>query len=462
MEGQAPQASSIKIAPNKQRRMKTAVDDGEFVANSYAKRGSLRTSFNRKIRSVLSPGTYYSSASSLAVRLPTGERARSVSLAYVWSATFQPDKNGEIIIAGLPFAEVPFAQIIRPNSDAQNNEIESITAIQPAVFKEDANFFKSQKIYGWRMNAQSVTVECVGNLTTNSGEVFSGSIPPSIDNKTLISDTGGITGYARTLDHLPVTPDSLASVTRAYRKDKARDGVYAVNRHTDASLPFTYRDRDENKAYSGLWQPTKVDYKPVNLYAATNDSAGIPVSNATSDYVPVTAASCTDITMVIFRGLQADCSYSAKFIACIEVMVKMGSPLVPLAQPIEPRSYTFLEALNRAEASRALGNADSNDWGSFFDGLNKAWDFLTPVADTVASVIPGPAGAVAKQITGLNKKINEAVKQMKKQNSAGQQVQLVQPVQPALGSAATQPVQLVAQPVSYNPPSRVRGRALQQ
>lgn len=449
---------TLNKAPNSRRRRKTAIKR-DFEATSFHEgQSSARVSFNRKIRSVLSPGTYYSSANTLAVRLPTGERARSVSVAYVWSTTFQPDKNGELILAGLPFAECPFVKIVRPSND-DTNSIETITAMQPEVFKKDLNYLKTNKVYGWRMNAQSMTIECVGNMMNFAGESYAGSVPPSVDSKTRINDSGGVVGYARTLDHLPVTPDSLAAVTRAYRRGKAAEGVYVVNRHVDASLPFTYRDGDFNKAYSGLWKPGAIEYVPVYLYASTDDTAGVPVKSVGNTEVPVTAPSCTDITMAIFKGLQAECSYSVKFIACIEYMVKMGSPFVPMAQPIEPRSYTFLEALNRAEASKAIDRADANDWGSFFEGLNKAWDFLTPVADTVASVLPGPVGAVAKQIAGINKKLNDAAKKVAKTVSYTQPVQVLQPspvAQPVVVAPQTMPVPAAAAP--YNPTPRVRGR----
>lgn len=450
---------TLHKAPNSRKKFNTASQMRDFEAISYRKgKGSPRISFDKKIRSVLSPGTYYSSSNTLAVRLPTGERARSVSVAYVWSASFQPDKNGELIFAGLPFAECPFAKIVRPDN-SETNSIETITAMQPKVFKDDPNWFKTNKIYGWRMNAQSMTIECTGNMTTYAGETYSGSVPPSIDSKTRINATGGITGYARTLDHLPVTPDALAAVTRAYRRGKASEGVYIVNRHTDASLPFTYRDGDFNKAYSGLWKPDQIEYVPVPLYASTDDTAGVQVSTTNGDSVPTTAPSCTDITMSIFKGLQAECSYSVKFIACIELMVKMGSSFTPMAQPIEPRSYVFLEALNRSEASKAIDRADANDWGSFFEGLNKAWDFLTPVADTVAMAIPGPAGMVAKQIAGINKKLNDTVKQIKKGTVYAQPVQMVQPaITTPTQVVQAQPVSVQAQPVVYNPAPRVRGR----
>lgn len=445
-------------APNSRRRKQTAQKRDYEAVSFHEGQGSARVSFNRKIRSVLSPGTYYSSANTLAVRLPTGERARSVSVAYVWSTTFNPDKNGELILAGLPFAECPFAKIVRPSSN-DSNSIESITAMQPEVFKKDLNYMKTQKIYGWRMNAQSMTIECVGNMMNFAGESYAGSVPPSVDSKTRINANGGVVGYARTLDHLPVTPDSLAAVTRAYRRGKASEGVYIVNRHVDASVPFTYRDGDFNKAYSGLWKPDVIEYVPVDLYASTDDTAGVPVKSIADKEVPVTAPSCTDITMAIFKGLQAGCSYSVKFIACIEYMVKMGSPFTTMAQPIEPRSYAFLEALNRAEASKAIDRADANDWGSFFEGLNKAWDFLTPVADTVASVLPGPVGAVAKQIAGINKKLNDAAKKAAKVASYAQPVQILQPAQvSATPVLQTQAQPVVVQPAQYNPAPRVRGR----
>lgn len=419
----------------------------------------IRVSFNKKIRSVLSPGTYYSSASSLAVRFPTGERARSVSLAYVWGETFTPDQNGEIILAGIPFAECPFIRISRPPS-SNDNEIASITAIQPKVFSDDNNFLKTKKIYGWRMNAQSMTVECVGTSLNWSGQVYAGSVPPSIDNKITINANGGITGYARTLDHLPVTGNALSAVTRAYYSGKSADGVYIVNRHTDPSLPFTYRSNDENKAFAGLWKPETLEYTPTYLYAATDASAGIQVTSTTGAKIPVTANSCTDITMAIFTGLDSSCSYRVKFISCIELMVKMGSDFVTMAQPIEPRSYNFLEALSRAESSTAIGEANTNSWGSFFDGLNKAWDFLTPVASAVAEAIPGQQGLIAKQIAGINKKLNETVKHVK---NAG----LQQPVQyaPVLAPATHVPVGPTSTSTSatgtqqpYNPAPRVRGR----
>lgn len=419
----------------------------------------IRVSFNKKIRSVLSPGTYYSSASSLAVRFPTGERARSVSLAYVWGETFMPDKNGEIILAGLPFAECPFVRITRPDT-SNDNEIESVTALQPKVFKDDNNYLKTKKIYGWRMNAQSMTVECIGTALNRSGQVYAGSVPPSIDNKTLINANGGITGYARTLDHLPVTGNALSAVTRAYFSGTSAAGVYIVNRHTDASLPFTYRSNDENKAFAGLWKAGEPTYTQTNLYAATDASAGIAVKNVEGQQIPVSAHSCTDITMTILSGLDSTCPYRVKFISCVELMVKMGSDFVTMAQPIEPRSYTFLEALSRAESSTAIGEASTNSWGSFFEGLNKAWDFLTPVANVVAEALPGAPGMVAKQIAGINKKLNDTVKQVK--NAA-----MFQPVQyvptvptvtslPALASNAQSP-QASTQP-TYNPAPRVRGR----
>ena len=452
----APQAPCIKIAPNNKNRRNTSYLKRDFTASS---KKDIRVSFNKKIRSVLSPGTYYSSASSLAVRFPTGERARSVSLAYVWGETFTPDKNGEIILAGIPFAECPFIRITRPAASTEN-EIESITAIQPKVFRDDKNLLKTKKIYGWRMNAQSMTVECVGTSLNWSGQVYAGSVPPSIDNKITINVNGGITGYARTLDHLPVTGNALSAVTRAYYSGKSADGVYIVNRHTDPSLPFTYRSNDQNKAYAGLWKPEVVDYTPTYLYAATDASAGVAVNTPEGSQIPVTASSCTDITMAIFTGLDASCSYRVKFISCMELMVKMGSDYVTMAQPIEPRSYNFLEALSRAEASTAIGEASTNSWGSFFEGLNKAWDFLTPVASAVAEALPGPQGMVAKQIAGINKKLNDTVKQVKNAS-------LVQPVQflPAITTTAPLPtttsVQTAAQPTSqavYNPAPRVRGR----
>lgn len=144
-------------------------------------------------------------------------------------------------------------------------------------------------------------------------------------------------------------------------------------------------------------------------------------------------------------------------------MVKMGSTFTPMAQPIEPRSYAFLEALSRAESSKAIDRADANDWGSFFDGLSKAWDFLTPVADTVASALPGPVGAVAKQIAGMNKKLNDTVKQMKKTAAYAQPLQVLQAApaaQPVV--VAPQTVQTPTAALAYNPAPRVRGRTAPQ
>lgn len=386
-----------------------------------------------------------------------------MSLAYVWGETFTPDQNGEIILAGLPFAECPFARITRPKA-ATDNEIESIKAIQPKVFHDDNNFLKTKKIYGWRMNAQSMTVECIGTALNKSGQVYAGSVPPSIDNKTTLNANGGITGYARTLDHLPVTGNALSAVTRAYYSGASASGVYIVNRHTDATLPFTYRSSDENKAFAGLWKADGVSYTSTDLYAATDASMGVAVTNDEGSHIPVSAHSCTDITMAIFTGLDAGCPYRVKFIACVELMVKMGSDFVTLAQPIEPRSYNFLEALSRAESYTAIGDASTNSWGSFFDGLSKAWDFLTPVASVVAEALPGAPGMVAKQIAGINKKLNDTVKQVKNASLLSPMQYMPAVTQAVVPSNPTIPAQSVVPTaqVPYNPASRVRGRARPQ
>lgn len=347
--------------------------------------------------------------------MPTGERGKSFLQTFVWEETVVPDANGQIILASLPFYEAPFARLTK--SAAGGDDITTAKAIRPEAVAKFDNWMKDNKIYAWRMNCQSMTVAFTGNLTNQSGSVVAATMQPAIDNKTVLTDTGVLQNYARTLDRIPVTPQAIQSQARAFYTGNAVKGVYLVNRHVDANLPFTTRNSDEAKAYAGIWKGTSVTYKPNCAYFATDENAGVLLKSDTDEGVPVTAPSCTDIGVAMFTGGNASQSYRAKFVMSVEFIIKPGSPYAAQCEPIPPRDFWFLQALSKASNKDNYGNADSNSWGSLFSGLKKAWDFISPVAEVVSDVLPPQYAAPLKTITSVSKKLQQAANKLSQTNA---------------------------------------------
>lgn len=362
------------------------------------------------IKSILSPGTFFQNQTAKAYRMPTGERGKSFLQTFVWEETLVPDANGQIIVASLPFYEAPFALLSK--SAAGGDDITTATALRPESVAKFKDWMKDNKIYAWRMNCQSMTVAFTGNLTNQSGSVVAATMQPAIDTKTVLNDAGILQNYARTLDRIPVTPQAIQSQARAFYTGNAVKGVYLVNRHVDANLPFTARNSDEAKAYAGVWKGTAVTYKANYAYFATDESAGVLLKSDAGEGVPVTAPSCTDIGVVMFSGGNNAQSYRAKFVMSVEFIIKPGSPYASQCEPIPPRDFWFLQALSKASNKDNYGNADSNSWGSLFSGLKKAWDFISPVAEVVSEVLPPQYAAPLKTITSVSKKLQQAANKL--------------------------------------------------
>lgn len=366
---------------------------------------------DKVIKSVLSPGTFFQNQTARAFRMPTGERGRSFLQTYVWEETLVPDANGQIILASLPFYETPFVRIVKTSRESE--DIQSITAKRPDAIAKFTDWMKENKIYAWRMNCQSVTVRFTGNMTNQAGNVVAATMQPSIDNKVRLTETGGMDSYARTLDRIPVTEQGVQSQARSFYTGNSVDGVYLVNRHVDANLPFTTRNSDQAKAYAGFWK-SEITYKPNYGYFATDSSSGILIADDAGTGIALTAPSCTDIGVVLFSGGNADQSYRAKFVISCEFMIKPGSPFASQCDPIPPRNFQFLQALSRAASKSNYGNADSNSWGSLFSGLKKAWDFVNPIVEIASDLVPPQYAAPLKTITTVSKKLQDAANKVAK------------------------------------------------
>lgn len=407
----AQQAAISNTAPNPSKSKSRGSNSRKVSQTAVQKRAEL----DKVIKSILSPGTFFQNQSAKAFRLPTGERGKSFLQTFVWEETLVPDANGQIIVASLPFYEAPFARVTK--SAAGGDDIVSATAIRPESVSKFKDWMKDNKIYAWRMNCQSMTVAFTGNLTNQSGSVVAATMQPAIDTKTVLTAEGILQNYARTIDRLPVTPQAIQSQARAFYTGNAVDGVYLVNRHVDANLPFTQRNSDVAKAYAGIWKGTAVAYQPNYAYFATDVNAGV-LLKADAEGVPVTAPSCTDIGVAMFTGGNEQQSYRAKFVMSVEFIIKPGSPYASQCEPIPPRNFWFLQALSRASSKDNYGNADSNSWGSLFSGLKKAWDFISPVAEVVSEVLPPQYAAPLKTITSVSKKLQQAANKINQSASA--------------------------------------------
>lgn len=355
-----------------------------------------------------------------------------------------PDANGQIILVSLPFYESPFARLVKPS--AASDDITSATAIRPESVERFKDWMKDNKIYAWRMNCQSMTVSYTGNALNQGGTVVAATMQPAIDNKTVLSEAGILESYARTVDRVPVTPQAVQSQARSYYNGKASEGVYLVNRHVNATLPFTTRNSDQAKAYAGIWKGQSVTYKENFGYFATDANAGVLINDKSGAGVPLTGPSCTDIGVVMFSGGNTEQSYLAKFVVSCEFIIKPGSPYASQCDPIPPRNYQFLQALSRAASKANYGNADSNSWGSLFNGLKKAWDFVMPVADVVSDMLPPQYAAPLKTITSVSKQLKKAADKLGTQPSSGVNQPLLDTMAYNQPSVSATPLVAPAQP----------------
>lgn len=364
--------------------------------------------YNKIIKSILSPGSYFTTSTAQASRLPTGERGRSAVLTWVWVETFKADSNGQVIIASLPFAESPFARIVKTGKDT--DDILSITASRPKPLAADDNWMKTNKVSAWRMNCQSVTCEYTGTTFECSGRTLAASFQPTVDTKTWLNAQHGVSGYSRVVESFPVTQESIQAQARSYYTGNTVKGTYLVSRHVDANLPYTYRNQDINKAKAGFWIPNEdVQYTPVTGYISTETTMGVAIKAQDGTGVPLTAPSAIEMGVSYFDGLQEGSTITAKFVMSIEVMVKPGSTLASQSDQVPARNFAFLHALSRAEAKPNHGDANKNSWGTFFNGLKKAWDFITPISEVVAEVLPPQYAAPVRAINSVNAKLRNAV-----------------------------------------------------
>lgn len=364
--------------------------------------------YNKIIKSILSPGSFFTASTAQAHRLPTGERGRSAVLTWVWVETFKADANGQVILASLPFAEAPFARIVKTGKDA--DEIQMVTASRPQPLAADESWMKTNKVSAWRMNCQSVTCEYTGTALECSGRTLVASFQPTIDTKTWLNAQHGVSGYSRVVDTFPVTQSAIQAQARSYYTGNTVKGTYLVSRHVDANLPYTYRNQDINKAHAGFWVPDQdVTYTPVTGYISNDATRGVPIAGADGNGVPLTAPSAIEMGVTYFDGLQASATVTAKFVMSIEVMIKPGSTLASQSDQVPARNFAFLQALSRAECQPNHGDANKNSWGTFFNGLKKAWDFITPISEVVADVLPAQYAAPIKAINSVNSRLRNAV-----------------------------------------------------
>lgn len=375
------------------------------------------------LKFVISPGTLNADTVTPVGPLPTGGNMLVNSLVKQYVVDMTPDPSGSIVVLGLPFFEAPFVRIML---DAQGN-FDTWYPFQLPDFEFDPassatkDPLKVNKFYAYRFTGQSMTGHFTGAPLNAQGSVSAWYQPLSVDTKTCYNSAAGANplSYIRTLDRVPIHSNEIASVTKNQYSGDAVNGIYIVNRHTDRSVPFTYRNCDLNKstvtnyfvdgdAIDDITSPKTVS----NYLAFADDSTpGEFLYDKTGNYpLPVSAPTCMDVTGVIFQNLAPNQPVTFKFTVGIELVPKMGCKTISFAQQMPAFNEQFLRSLAEAELRlKRIGTAKDNDIGSFFSTLDKIVSGAAGVAKVIAPALPPAFGAAVSAISNTLPKITNAL-----------------------------------------------------
>lgn len=383
---------------------------------------------------ILSPGTMSGIGQAPEAVLPTGEKCLVMRENSTLQFTETPDASGSIVMLSLPFFEAPWVRVyLDSNFDFVKWEARQLPAYANDPTRDP---LKSNNIYAYRFVANGLTGTNTSAVLNAQGSVSCASLPLSLDRKVVYdSVTPAVPlSFVKCLDRIPLTQDGIASITNLMTTHAAIDGSYVVLRHTDASLPFTYRDSDMNKATFTAYANNATALDPCQEGSPAQDVVrvnylGFSDSNVYGSYLldqsgvplPVTAPSCMDACITCYSGLNATDKITFKAVAAWEFIPKMNSTKIPQCRPMPPKNTTFLEELNTAELlTPALGIAADNSLGSFFKGALNIVSQFAPMVKQLASNIPHPAVAtvvskiadVLPQVNAVVNKTNEAAKQL--------------------------------------------------
>lgn len=385
------------------------------------------------IACVLSPGSFLGTSRDFRPEiLPTGHNYRVVSEKATRTIDQMPDAMGRIVILSTPFFEAPWIRV----SFNADDEIESAQAIGLPSYTSVDDYLGQDRIYGFRFTFNSVTGSNATAALDMKGNTTLATVPLGLDsNRVCQAGTGSPSVNAwpyrmmRTIDRPPLRTDEVASVTSSYYKNAAREGSYLVLRHTDSSLPFTFRSKDEHKAkfnqYAKAADGTLQSVQVKNLLALStpDDIAFIVSTTFENDIVNLDSPnnlSCSspshmELGVTIYEGLSPENIISFKLIAGWELIPKMDSPKVSQAYQVPPLNPAFIRGLALAESRVTnLGCAADNDLSSFLSGLGKVWDVVSPVAKAVSTLLPPQYGSAVSAVAGAGDMIRNVTKQPEK------------------------------------------------
>lgn len=410
----------------------------------------LKTMLGKKheklIKFVVSPGTMSGIGQAPDTILPTGEKTLVMSEHATVQFTEYPDPSGCIIMLSLPFFECPWARVFL---DAQG-QFDHWVARPLPTYKNSVSRdpLRDNNIYGYRFVANGLTGYNTSAVLNASGSVTIASLPLSLDQK-IVYDKSNMAmplSYVRCLDRLPVSSDEIASITNNMVTHTALDGSYAVLRHTDPAIPFSYRNSDMNKAvfngyYSdavnGTLVPVQegspaVDVQRLNYLGWSDGSNyGNFIVDDSNVPIPVSAPTCMDLAITCYSGMNAADKVTFKGVASWEFIPKMNSSKIPQCRIMKPIDSVFLDALNHAELNTpSLGRASDNSFGSFLKGLLGVGSELAPILKEVAANIPNQKAAmvltkVADIVPKINNAVNKANAAAQNANQAAQQMRAV-------------------------------------
>lgn len=388
----------------------------------------------KMIKFVVSPGTMSGIGQAPDAILPTGEKTLVMAEHATIQFTQKPDPSGSIILLSMPFFEAPWARVYL---DAQG-DFDRWEAIPLPTYSNDPDRdpLRTNNIYGYRFVANGLTGYNTSAVLNASGSVTIASLPLSLDCKT-VYDSGTPTlpiSYIKCLDRLPLNSDEIASITNNMVTHTALEGSYAVLRHTDPNVPFTYRSSDQNKAvFSGYYrdatglQPVSEGGTPMKrlnyLCWSDQNEYGQYITDSNLVPLPVSAPSCMDLCITCYSGLSANDKVTFKGVAAWEFIPKMNSSKIPQCKIMKPKNTLFLDMLNAAElGTPSLGKASDNAFGSFLKGAINFLGSNAPVIKELAAMIPNAkAQAVITRVADALPKINAAVNRANQAAATAQQ-----------------------------------------
>lgn len=395
---------------------------------------------------------------------PTGGQMPVAVQQMQLNVDLKPDTSGRLTLLLTGFVDAPLIQVFR---DA-NGDVISAKAIQFEVYNQQVDYLRTNRIYGYRSVAQSVTVENTSKIVEIQGQVEAALVRPNYDFKRVKDIATGKEQRVWTIDRPPLDNRAIAASQQTYYSGRATDGLYMVNRLLDVFNPWKYRDDDEHKLSYSEYTVADMDHFNMTVAAtngtllaiANDDYTGLPVEKWASDlvdpydvgafgangfekHVAVNQPTNMQLCVGYFSGLDQANTFRVKLVMDVEFLVKPGSFFWTFARPMPPLNIQCVLAYAAcAYAAANCGPASANAFADFLKSVSSIFDKVAPVAGTILQAVDDPrvkaAGVALGTIANVKKALQDNSQQQKQlQQQVTQVAQQVKAVKASVAPPAT-------------------------